>query len=160
FIMAVAPDTAADLVYRIFDLQRMVRCVAAASFRGQDTGVALQGVLRYVGEGESRATHLAERLGVSAPVLSRHIADLEEQGYVIRRQDPDDGRAQLVALSPAGAEKLRRIEEHRAVTLQGYLSDWSQEDAEDTARILARLSESLKQATRATAAGPITIPTP
>lgn len=158
--MAVAPDTAADLVYRIFDLQRMVRCVAAASFRGQDTGVALQGVLRYVGEGESRATHLAERLGVSAPVLSRHIADLEEQGYVIRRQDPDDGRAQLVALSPAGAEKLRRIEEHRAVTLQGYLSDWSQEDAEDTARILARLSESLKQSTRAAAAGPITIPTP
>ena len=154
--MAVAPDTAADLVYRIFDLQRMVRCVAAASFRGQDTGVALQGVLRYVGEGESRATHLAERLGVSAPVLSRHIADLEEQGYVIRRQDPDDGRAELVALSPAGAEKLRRIEEHRAVTLQGYLSDWSQEDAEDTARILARLSESLKQSARATAAGTIT----
>ncbi len=157
--MAVAPDTAADLVYRIFDLQRVVRCVAAASFRGQDTGVALQGVLRFVGEGESRATHLAERLGVSAPVLSRHIADLEEQGYVSRRQDPDDGRAQLVALSPAGVEKLRHIEEHRAATLQGYLSDWSQEDAEDTARILTRLSDSLKQSARATAAGPITTPT-
>lgn len=157
--MAVAPDTAADLVYRIFDLQRVVRCVAAASFRGQDTGIALQGVLRFVGEGESRATHLAERLGVSAPVLSRHIADLEEQGFVIRRQDPDDGRAQLVALSPAGVEKLRDIEEHRAATLQGYLSDWSQDDAEDTARILARLSESLKQSARATAAGPITTPT-
>ncbi|MET3141822.1 UNVERIFIED_ORG: DNA-binding MarR family transcriptional regulator [Arthrobacter sp. UYEF10] len=147
--MAVAPDTAADLVYRIFDLQRVVRCVAAASFRGQDTGVALQGVLRFVGEGESRATQLAERLGVSAPVLSRHIADLEEQGYVIRRQDPDDGRAQLVALSPAGAEKLRKIEERRAATLQDYLSDWSQEDAEDTARILTKLSESLKHSARA-----------
>lgn len=78
--MAVAPDTAADLVNRIFDLPRVVRCVAAASFRGQDTGVALQGVLRFVGERESRATHLAERLGVSAPVLSRHIADLRRYG--------------------------------------------------------------------------------
>ncbi|MGY4541508.1 DNA-binding MarR family transcriptional regulator [Arthrobacter sp. UYNi723] len=146
--MAVAPDTAADLVYRIFDLQRVVRCVAAASFRGQDTGVALQGVLRFVGEGESRATQLAERLGVSAPVLSRHIADLEELGYVSRRQDPDDGRAQLVALSPAGAEKLRKIEERRTATLQDYLSDWSQEDAEDTARILTKLSESLKHSAR------------
>ena len=77
----------------------------------------------------------------------------------VRRQDPDDGRAQLVALSPAGAEKLRHIEEHRAATLQGYLSDWSQEDAEDTARILTRLSDSLKQSARATAAGPITTPT-
>ena len=158
--MAVAPDTAADLVYRIFDLQRVVRCVAAASFRGQDTGVALQGVLRFVGEGESRATQLAERLGVSAPVLSRHIADLEDQGYVIRRQDPDDGRAQLVALSTAGADKLRKIEEHRTATLQEYLSDWSQEDAEDTARILTRLSDSLKQSARATAAGPITTQAP
>lgn len=158
--MAVEPDTAADLVYRIFDLQRVVRCVAAASFSGQDTGVALQGVLRYVGEGESRATHLAERLGVSAPVLSRHIADLEVQGYVVRRPDPDDGRAQLVALSPAGAEKLRLIEEHRTATLQDYLSDWSQADAEDTARILSRLSESLKQSARAAAPGPLTTPTP
>ena len=46
--MAVAPDTAADLVYQIFDLQRAVRCIATASVRGQDTGVALQGVLRFV----------------------------------------------------------------------------------------------------------------
>lgn len=154
--MALAPDTAADLVYRIFDLQRVVRCVGLASFRGQDTGVALQGVLRFVGEGESRATHLAERLGVSAPVLSRHIADLEEQGYVMRRQDPDDGRAQLVALSAAGVEKLRQIEEHRTSTLQDYLRDWSQDDAEDTARILTKLAESLKHSARAPAAGPAT----
>ncbi|MET4589653.1 MarR family winged helix-turn-helix transcriptional regulator [Arthrobacter sp. 754] len=155
--MAVAPDTAADLVSRIFDLQRVVRCVANASFRGMDTGVALQGVLRFVGEGEARATHLAERLGVSAPVLSRHIADLEMQGYVIRRQDPDDGRAQLVALSPAGVDKLRQIEQHRTATLQDYLSNWSQGDAEDTARTLARLTESLKHSARATATGPITM---
>jgi DNA-binding MarR family transcriptional regulator len=158
--MAVSPDTAADLVYQIFDLQRVVRCVAAASTRGQDTGVALQGVLRFVGEGESRATHLAERLGVSAPVLSRHIADLEEQGYVIRRQDPDDGRAQLVALTQPGADKLRQIEQQRTATLQEYLRDWSQQDAEVTARTLHNLAESLKHSARAKAAGPITtIPT-
>ncbi|WP_163165584.1 MarR family transcriptional regulator [Arthrobacter sp. Alg241-R88] len=154
--MAVAPDTAADLVYQIFDLQRAVRCIATASVRGQDTGVALQGVLRFVGEGESRATRLAERLGVSAPVLSRHIADLEEHGLVIRRQDPDDGRAQLVALTPLGAEKLRSIEEQRAAALQDYLRDWSEEDAGNTARILHKLTDSLKQSARAKAAGTIT----
>lgn len=157
--MAVAPDTAADLVYQIFDLQRAVRCIATANVRGQDTGVALQGVLRFVGEGESRATRLAERLGVSAPVLSRHIAELEEQGYVVRRQDPDDGRAQLVALTPSGLEKLRHIEEQRTAVLQDYLRDWSEEDAGDTAKTLRKLTESLKNSARATAAGhPTTTP--
>jgi DNA-binding MarR family transcriptional regulator len=151
--MAVAPDTAADLVYQIFDLQRAVRCIATASIRGQDTGVALQGVLRFVGEGESRAASLAERLGVSAPVLSRHIGDLEEHGFVVRRQDPDDGRAQLVALTPLGAEKLRHIEEQRTAVLQNYLRDWSEEDAGTTAKTLHKLTESLKTAARATAAG-------
>lgn len=157
--MAVAPDTAADLVYQIFDLQRAVRCITTANVRGQDTGVALQGVLRFVGEGEARATRLAERLGVSAPVLSRHIAELEEQGFVVRRQDPDDGRAQLVALTPAGLRKLRHIEEQRTAVLQDYLCDWSEEDAGNTAKTLHKLTESLKKSVRATAAGnPSTTP--
>ncbi|MCU1521744.1 MAG: MarR family transcriptional regulator [Arthrobacter sp.] len=151
--MSVKPGTAADLVYRIFDLQRAVRCVAASNVRGQDTGVALQGVLRFVGEGESRATQLAERLGVSAPVLSRHIAELEEQGFVVRRPDPLDGRAQLVALSASGIEKLRTIENQRTATLQGLLQDWTEGDAEETAQTLKKLAESLRTAARAKTAG-------
>jgi DNA-binding MarR family transcriptional regulator len=153
--MSVHPGTAANLVYQIFDLQRAVRCVAAINLRGQDTGLALQGVLRFVGEGESRATHLAERLGVSAPVLSRHIAELEEHGYVIRRPDPQDGRAQLIALSVSGIEKLRSIEDHRATALQGLLQDWTEDDAEGTAQTLKKLAESLRTAARAKTAGPV-----
>jgi DNA-binding MarR family transcriptional regulator len=158
-IMSVPPNTAANLVYQIFDLQRAVRCAAALNFRGQDTGVALQGVLRFVGEGESRATHLAERLGVSAPVLSRHIAELQEHGYVVRRPDPEDGRAQLVALSESGAEKLRDIEDQRTATLQGMLLDWSEEDVEQTAVTLKKLTESLKTSARAKTAGSTTTTT-
>ncbi|QCB98650.1 MarR family transcriptional regulator [Arthrobacter sp. PAMC25564] len=157
--MSVAPNAAAKLVYQIFDLQRAVRCVAMLNLRGQDTGVALQGVLRFVGEGESRATHLAERLGVSAPVLSRHIAELQEQGYVVRRPDPEDGRAQLVALSPLGVEKLREIEDQRTATLQGLLLDWSEEDVEQTAEILQKLAESLRTTARAKTAGSTTTTT-
>ena len=132
--MSVAPNAAAKLVYQIFDLQRAVRCVAAANLRGQDTGVALQGVLRFVGEGESRATHLAERLGVSAPVLSRHIAELQEQGYVVRRPDPEDGRAQLVALSAVGSGEAPRHRGPAHRHAPGPSADWSEDDVEQTAR--------------------------
>lgn len=50
--MAVTPETAAELVYQIFDLQRSVRCIFLANVRGQETGLALQGVLRFIGEGK------------------------------------------------------------------------------------------------------------
>lgn len=153
--MTLEWGTAGDLIYQIFDLQRAVRCITAASTRGQDPGVAAQGILRYVGEGETRAAQLAERLGVTAPVLSRHIAELEDQGYVVRRQDPDDGRAQLLALSPAGAETLRRVEEQRIAALQILLREWSGEDADQAARTLQKLTESLKISARAKAAGTI-----
>ena len=61
-----------------------------------------------------------------------------------------------MALTEAGRVKLRDIEEHRASTLQEYLREWSQHDAEETAKILRNLAGSLKDSARAKAAGPIT----
>lgn len=153
--MAVNPDTAANLAHEIFDLQRAVRSVLTASIRGKETGVAIQFVLRLVGEGESRASQLAERLGIGAPILSRHIADLEEQGYVVRRKDPCDGRAQLVALTSSGAERLRHIEEQRTAVLQGHLAHWGDEDLCKTVRVLRRLTESLTKPAPGKASGAV-----
>ncbi len=141
--MALAPDTAATLVHEIFDFQRAVRCMTASTLRGEGTGPALHFVLRLVGEGECRANRLAARLGIGAPVLSRHIADLVEQGLVIRRKDPNDGRAQLVAITSSGVEKLRRLDAHRAAVFQSQLCDWDEEDALRAVEALHRLTRSL-----------------
>ncbi|ALV41882.1 ArsR family transcriptional regulator [Pseudarthrobacter sulfonivorans] len=141
--MELTSNTAANLGHEIFGLQRAVRRIVAASQRAEETGVALQFVLRFVSEGDSRAARLAERLGVGAPVLSRYIAELEEQGYVFRRKDPSDGRARLVALTSLGADKLRHIDERRAAALMECLGAWSEEDAGNTARILQTLNETL-----------------
>lgn len=154
--MAVAPMTATDLVHQIFDLQRVLRCISTAHLARAGTrgvGFALQGVLRFIGEGEARATQFAAQLGVSAPVLSRHIAELEELGLVARRPDPDDGRAQLVALTEAGASALQAFEVERTANLQAYLADWSEDDALEASQILKKLSGSLRDSIRATAAG-------
>jgi DNA-binding MarR family transcriptional regulator len=157
YFMSVGSTTATDLVHQIFDLQRTLRCVVAAQLgRVPDLGVAAQGVMRYIGEGEARATHLAARLGVSAPVLSRHIAELEELGYVVRRPDPADGRAQLLGLSEGGLVKLREFEEQRSSRLRDYLADWSEDDALEATHVLQKLSTSLKDSIRATAAGSTT----
>ncbi|MEZ2389364.1 MarR family winged helix-turn-helix transcriptional regulator [bacterium RCC_150] len=152
--MAVASSTATELVHQIFDLQRVLRCIVATSLaKDGDVGFALQGVLRFIGEGESRATKLASRLGVSAPVLSRHIAELEDLGLVIRRPDPADGRAQLVALSEAGMQKVHDFEEQRSLNLRAYLAEWSEEDALEAGQVLEKLTATLNHSVRATTAG-------
>ncbi|MFP3578799.1 MarR family transcriptional regulator [Arthrobacter sp. fls2-241-R2A-200] len=155
--MSVGSATATDLVHQIFDLQRTLRCVVMAhQSKAGDVGMAIQGVMRFIGEGETRATQLAARLGVSPPVLSRHIAELEDLGFVTRRPDPADGRAQLLALTEEGAAKLRDFEEQRSVRVRDYLGDWSEEDARDASEVLQKLTDSLKDSIRATAAGSTT----
>lgn len=146
--MALAPDTAVNLVYEIFNLQRAVRCAAASSLR-EGTSAALYFVLRLVAEGECRATRLAERLGVGAPALSRQIAELEERGLVVRSKDPEDARAQIIALTTSGADKLRSMEGQRSAVFQKYFQEWSEDDAVQAAKTLQQLTESLKKSAKA-----------
>ena len=155
--MPVEPETARELVHRIFDLQRIVRCVASAELRGSERGgelgVASQGVLRMIDEHGGRAVDLAGKLGVSAPVLSRHLAELEALGCIERRRDPEDRRAQLLALTESGRDLLAQIEEHRTERLRAYLADWDEQRAADAAVVLGQLSRALRDGARGTRAG-------
>jgi len=150
--MELRSKTTVNLGYEILELQRAVRRIVTASLRGEETGVTFQFVLRFLSEGDSRASRLAERLGVGAPVISRHIADLEEQGYVVRSKDPSDGRAHLLAITTSGADRLQQIDERQKAALMECLSDWNDEDAGNTARILQRLNETLAGPRRASGA--------
>ena len=55
-----------------------------------------------VGVGE-----LAERLSADASTVSRLLKPLEAAGYLVIEPDPTDGRAKLVRLTDAGADKRR-----------------------------------------------------
>src|SRR5262245_40271425 len=67
-----------------------------------------------------RMQDLAARAVLSRPRVSRIVTELEAEGYVERRADPDDGRATLAAITPTGRAALRHaapiylagIEEH------------------------------------------------
>ena len=51
-----------------------------------------------------RTTELARRLGVSKQAVSQLVSDLESEGYLERRADPDDGRAKRVHMTARGYE--------------------------------------------------------
>ncbi|WP_026554779.1 MarR family winged helix-turn-helix transcriptional regulator [Arthrobacter sp. 35W] len=139
--MSVAPNTASELVHSIFDLNRAIRVVVANADSTADLGIAVEGVLRLVGEkSECRATDIACSLGIGASALSRHVADLAELGMIERRPDPADGRAQLLALSQAGQDYLAATGRRRAATLERMLAGWSEAEAAAATAIIAKLS--------------------
>jgi MarR family transcriptional regulator for hemolysin len=53
---------------------------------------------------------LAKRLGVQWPTLIRVLDELESEGLVTRRDNPDDRRSRWIELSPAGLEVTRRVQ--------------------------------------------------
>lgn len=49
-----------------------------------------------------RASELSQRTLISPPSLTRLLRTLEEHGWIIRRDDPDDSRAMRLSPSAAG----------------------------------------------------------
>jgi DNA-binding MarR family transcriptional regulator len=67
------------------------------------------GVLYVVSEGPQRITELATREGVTQPAITLLVNRLAERGWLRRTPDPQDGRAVLVELTPAGCTLLDQI---------------------------------------------------
>ena len=61
-------------------------------------------VFRFIHEGGSRLTELAESSGLSKQAVGEVVDDLEKLGYVERIQDPQDGRAKVIRLTDQGAD--------------------------------------------------------
>lgn len=78
--------------------------------------------------GAARQSVLAEQSHLDPSTTSRHVADLVREGLVERRPDPDDGRASLLALTPAGHDSLTRMRDQRVEGAGRGLADWSVEE--------------------------------
>jgi DNA-binding MarR family transcriptional regulator len=107
--------------------------------------------------GPLRVSEVAQRLGVDLSVASRQIASLAAEGYVERREDERDRRAQMVATTTAGRRVLRESHRRMVAAFTRVLEDWSDDDVtaltgglerlrDDFARAAAAHSEATKEA--------------
>ena len=64
-------------------------------------------VFRFIHEGGSRLTDLAESSGLTKQAVAEVVQDLEQLGYVERAPDPQDGRAKVIRLTEQGADAQR-----------------------------------------------------
>ena len=78
--------------------------------------------------GPLRLAELAAMEQVSAPAITRTIAELESRRLVIRAVDPDDGRAIRVEATPAGIDAILRARAARAEVIAELLGRLDSED--------------------------------
>jgi DNA-binding MarR family transcriptional regulator len=102
----VDTDTAARLRIAISRLNRQLNSTST----GEGLTPTQASVLGLVGaRGPLRLTELAELERLNPTMLSRVVGKLTELELIRRLPDPDDLRAALVEITPAGADLRKRI---------------------------------------------------
>jgi len=147
--MPISPATRDRLTASIAQLVRTGRHVssrAAAQLYGDLPSFGWALLLPLERDGDQRCSALAAQAGVDISVASRQIAALERSGHVERRPDPNDGRANLLRLTPAGAAALAAARALRSDWALGALADWDEDDARLLSELLDRLVTDLDSA--------------
>jgi DNA-binding MarR family transcriptional regulator len=126
-------------------LMRLVRRLRAEKSDADITD-SQYGVLGLLDRhGPMTAAALASHERIKPPSMTRIVGSLLEAGLVERAAHPDDGRAQLVTLTPAGHAAVEETRRRRDEWLCHQLSRLSEADRRTLARatvLLQDLSES------------------
>lgn len=84
------------------------------------------------------AKDLAARYGLDKSTVSRQVQALETLGFLERRPAPEDHRAQMLHLTPAGAGILAQVTESRHAAVAARLAGWDGADVARFAELLIR----------------------
>jgi MarR family transcriptional regulator for hemolysin len=96
--------------------------------------------------GGMRQGHLAEELGVEGPSLVRILDQLCAAGLVQRRDDPKDGRAKTLHLTPEGDALAVIVEDAIQELRTRFLAKVSDEDLAATVRTFTAFEAALEAA--------------
>ena len=83
---------------------------------------------------------LGHRLGLTSGGVTALTGRLIEAGYVTRERHPDDGRMRVLALTPAGVERLREHMEPIEEPAEAAFAELSRAEAELLARVIGELA--------------------
>ena len=101
-----APEELVALAEGLRDVMIIARRKAAGSAHDKSVVMLLSHLMTL---GPLRASDLSERACLDLSTVSRHLSALEADGYVTRTPDPDDGRAQLLSVTPSGEKLVKEV---------------------------------------------------
>jgi DNA-binding MarR family transcriptional regulator len=114
--------------------RRIIRELNAAGFK--ELSMPHMAIMRFPGPDGMRPGVLAERAGMTKQAMNRLLGTLEEFGYLVRSDSPDEGRARIVRFTKRGHDAWATALE----VLRDIEHEWS---AELGPRDFAKLKELL-----------------
>lgn len=96
-----------------------------------------------IDEGPVRASAIAENFAIDKGAISRQLQHLDDLGLITRTQDPDDGRAMLVAASQDAVRRMADVADHRRKWLDEQLGEWTAGELDEFVDALARYNQAL-----------------
>ncbi|NML18159.1 winged helix DNA-binding protein [Azohydromonas sp. G-1-1-14] len=91
----------------------------------------------------ARPGSVAEALEIEPSSLVRVIDQLVEAGLVLREEDPQDRRARILRLTPAGRECAQGLEEALVLLRRQLFKTAAKDDIEATLRVFSALEAAL-----------------
>ncbi|MGO9875757.1 MAG: MarR family winged helix-turn-helix transcriptional regulator [Acidimicrobiia bacterium] len=86
---------------------------------------------------------LAPTPGLDATTVTRQVATMHRNRFVLRRADPGDRRVSLISLSEKGRRTMLAVQLARQERIETLLRQWTARDRLELGRLLAIFNEAL-----------------
>jgi DNA-binding MarR family transcriptional regulator len=146
---ALGMDTAERIAGRLFSLAP--RLVEILDLGAREYGMSYSRgrvVAALHSLGPAQMHKLSEAVGVRPRTITGLVDALESDGWVERRADPDDRRATIVALTPAGENAFARLLEGYRWLARDLVSGISEAEQRQALDVLEHVEGRLDQAVR------------
>ncbi|WP_338030306.1 MarR family transcriptional regulator [Fervidibacillus albus] len=103
-------------------------------------------ILRTLSKGDNFSQReLQNKVNIDPAAITRHLKQLEEQGMIVRRKNPDDNRFSLVHLTEKGKRGIGTFCEEKERVTADILNGFSDQEKKLLLCMLKRLLENVNQ---------------
>lgn len=93
---------------------------------------------------EISQTALQKELQIDSAAITRHLKQLEADGVVTRRMNPDDNRVTLVQLTDHGRQQIVTYQEEKILFTAHMLQGFSEEKQQQLSSMIHRLHTNIQ----------------
>jgi DNA-binding MarR family transcriptional regulator len=120
--------------------RRIINELNAAGF--EDLRVPHMAVLQFPGPDGVRPGTLAERAGMSKQAMNQLLRSLEDLGYIIRSDAPDEGRARIIRFTKRGRAAYSEVHDILRDIEREWKAELGPKDFGQLKELLSRVWES------------------